>query len=457
MGRYKYTLGGFSAGDFKTVEQELNRQAAAGWELVHAGPVLAKWRRTDRTDLRWCTDLASPRQDREIRKDYLALCAEGGWELVDFTGGMYLFRSRPGEEAFPIQTDPVLEKKNYNRYYILNCILSVIIILAWVAVDALLFWGLEGSWTELASALRTGWYRSWTLAGLSAAAPLLGLCALWRLGDFFASLWRGRGGAIPTPPRWIMGANGLTGVLYLLAYGLVLAGAALDNVFGGGSGTPVVEILLALWGCLCLYRGFLQYEEDLFPGERRRVRTVGFVLIGLLALLLVCRAAAPCGSWSDYQDNSEGIAHYEALDDDPVIKLETLGFDRSGRNYRRVTEAVTPVGRTWQVEDYENLWAMGCESTMCFTNGQAEWLLGERRSATRTSAGGSRYFPMPGVELNPVALPGADEAWYGEYRHGDVQFSVLLVRAGRLVCRVIAPEGLDAAQLAVISGELKRF
>lgn len=456
MGRYKYTLGGFSAGDFKAVEQELNRQAAAGWELVHAGPVLAKWRRTDRSDLRWCVDLASPRQDREVRKDYLALCTEGGWELADFTGGMYLFRSRPGEETFPVQTDPVLEKKHYNWYYLLNCVLSVIVILVWIAFYALLFWGMEGSWAELAEILRTGWQKSWALAGLSAAAPLWGLCALWRLVDFFVSLWRGRGGAIPVPPRLVMAANGLTCALYLLGAVLVVVGAALDSVLGGGRSVPLL-VALGLWACLCLYRGFLQYEDDLFPGERRRARTLGLVLLGLLALLLVCRAAAPFGSWSDYWDESEGIAHYEALDDDPVIKLETLGFDRSERNYRRVTEAATPMGRVWQVEDYEGVWAMGCESTVCYTKGQAEWLLSERRGAAEKSAGGSEYFPMPGLELGAIALPGADEAWYGEYSHGDAQFSVLLLRAGRLVCRVIAPAGLDGAQLAVIFGELARF
>lgn len=286
MRQYKFTLGGFSAGDFKAVENELNHQAAAGWELVHAGPVLARWRRTNRTDLRWCVDLAPPREDREIRRDYLDLCAEGGWELADLTGGMYLFRSRPGADVFPIQTDPVLERKHYNRYYIWNCILSVVIVFGWIAVYALLFWAVNGSWAELAEALRNGWHRSWTLVGLSAAAPVWGLCALWRLTDFFAGLWRGRGGSIPTSPRWVMWVNQWSCVLYLLACVPVAAGAALESVLGDRIRIPLL-VALGIWTCLCLYRGFLDYEQDLFPGERRRVRTVGFVLLALLLLLLV--------------------------------------------------------------------------------------------------------------------------------------------------------------------------
>lgn len=37
MSDVKYTLGGFSAGDYRAVERYLNEQAAAGWELVRAG------------------------------------------------------------------------------------------------------------------------------------------------------------------------------------------------------------------------------------------------------------------------------------------------------------------------------------------------------------------------------------------------------------------------------------
>ena len=104
MSNVKYTLGGFSAGDYRAVERYLNEQAAAGWELVRAGAVLAKWRRTDRKDLCWCVDLASTRQSREERLDYLAFCvrAAGSWQPIP--GGCTC--SAPAPERRPSRSRP---------------------------------------------------------------------------------------------------------------------------------------------------------------------------------------------------------------------------------------------------------------------------------------------------------------------------------------------------------------
>ena len=84
----KWTLFTFSRGDFKTLERYLNEQAERGWELEKTG-ILARWKRTERTDLTYCVDLAKPRQDRNERKEYADFCREGGWELAAFTGNMY--------------------------------------------------------------------------------------------------------------------------------------------------------------------------------------------------------------------------------------------------------------------------------------------------------------------------------------------------------------------------------
>lgn len=454
MRNVKYTLGSFSAGDFKAVEHYLNAQAAAGWDLVRPGPLLNKWRRTERTDLRWCVDLASPRQEREARLDYLQLCSEAGWELAAFSGGMYFFRSRPGADAIPVQTDPELERKNYDRYYIKECILSALIILAYAAFYALMCFGLGGNWGNLAQALRTQWYESWLVAALLLTAPVWGVLALLKLANFVSGLWRGRGGIIPTPPQAVMRLNCLCGALSFLGAAVIALAAALEHFFSGSSKINVtLLVLIGCWACACLYYGFLR-EEDLFPGERKNFRQAGFVLLGVLALLIIGRSVSPCGSWSDYRADSEGLARYEALADAPVIKLEELGFDRSERNSRRVTERIAPTGRTWLVEDYDGLWPLGCQSTLCFTEGQAEWLCAQRRDAIAQSAGGSDRYPMPGVALSPLALDWADEAWYGEYHAEDAQFSLLLLRRGRLVCRVIAPEPLTAEELAAVQREL---
>lgn len=454
MRSVKYTFGSFSAGDFKAVECYLNEQAAAGWELVRPGLLLNKWRRTARTDLRWCVDLASPRQERDTRLDYLQLCGEGGWELAAFFGGMYFFRSRPGVDAIPVQTDPELERRNYNRYYIKECILSALIIMAYAAFYALMYFGLGGNLGDFIQALRRQWFESWIITGILLAAPVWALCAALKLANFAFRLWRGRGGSIPTPPRGVMRVNCLSGALSYLAAFMVMLFFIAEHLLSGSTRINVTLIvLLGFWVCVCLYRGFL-YEQDLFPGERKNCRRVGFILLGLLALLILGRAVSPYGSWSDYRNDSEGLAHYEALASAPVIKLEELGFDRSERNFRRVTECITPVGHRWLVEDYDSLWPLGCESTLCFTTGQAEWLCTQRLDAVTQSAGGSDHYPMPGVALSPIALDWADQAWYGEYHQGDSQFSVLLLRTGRLVCRVIAPSPLTAEQLAAAGTRL---
>ncbi len=449
MSNVKYTLGGFSAGDYRAVERYLNEQAAAGWELVRAGAVLAKWRRTDRKDLRWCVDLASTRQSREERLDYLAFCGEGGWELSAYTGGMYLFRSRPREEAIPVQTDPVLERKNYNRYYIRNCVLSVLIVLAWIGFYALLGWGMGSDWGEALQELCQNWRESWTLTALLPAAVLWGLCAVWKLADFSAGLWRARGGAVPVSPRWVMRANGLCGVLSLLGGVLVIAGALLDSLLGAGR-TMSMGILLAMWGCVCLYRGFL-WEEDLYPGERKRLRRAGFALIGLLAVLIVGRAATPYGTWGDYRGSQKTEAHYAAMESAPVVRLEELGL---GAANRTLADVAVPAGHIWRVETSERLWLMGSESVRCWTERQAIDLAEDRLAALAGSAGGISGFPMPGVELKSMALDWADAAWYGEYHAEDGEFSVLLLRLGRLVCRITVPGVMDMDQLAAVQARL---
>lgn len=128
MKQTKWTIFHFSAGDFKGVERYLNKQAAKGWELERAGLLLGRWRRTERAGLTWCVDLANPRQEREEQEEYLALCREGGWGLAAISNSMYLFKSLPGRDPAPVQTDRELERRNYNRYYIREIILSLIVV-----------------------------------------------------------------------------------------------------------------------------------------------------------------------------------------------------------------------------------------------------------------------------------------------------------------------------------------
>ena len=454
MSNVKYTLGGFSAGDYRAVERYLNDRAAAGWDLERAGMVLAKWRRTERKDLRWCVDLASTRQSREERLDYVDFCREGGWDLAAYTGGMYLFRSRPGEEAIPVQTDPVLERKNYNRYYIRNCILSVVIVLAWIGFYALMGWGLGGDyWGAALTELRRDWAGSWTLVLLLPAATLWGLCAVWKLADFCAGLWRARGGAVPVSPQWVMRTNGVCTVLQLAGAALVLAGSLLDSLLAGGRMVSLATFL-AVWGAVCLYRGFL-YGEDLFPGERKGARRLGFVFLVLMAALIAARSLSHFGTWSNW-DRQLKWDPYGELESAPVVRLEDLDISRGGLGTREVTDVIVPMGHVWQTEHYNDYWprGVGCESVLCPTAGQAERLAAQWLAALARSAGGSKHLPRPGADMEPADLGWADGAWRGTYRDDGADYSVLLLRAGRLVCRLVVPGELDEGGLAAVEARL---
>ena len=95
MRQKKHTLFNFCTGDFKGVEQYLDRQAAKGWKLEKVGVLLGRFVRVERDDLRWCVDLADPKREREEEEEYLGLCAEGGWDLAVKTNNMYIFCSGP--------------------------------------------------------------------------------------------------------------------------------------------------------------------------------------------------------------------------------------------------------------------------------------------------------------------------------------------------------------------------
>lgn len=80
MKQTKRVLFTFSPYEYKGVEVYLNSLAARGWELVKVGSVLASFRRTQRTDLTYCTDLLTyppAAGGREAQREYLA-CAGGG-------------------------------------------------------------------------------------------------------------------------------------------------------------------------------------------------------------------------------------------------------------------------------------------------------------------------------------------------------------------------------------------
>ena len=455
MGDRKYTLFNFSTGDFKGVEQYLNRQAAKGWRLDKVGLLLGRFVRAERDDLRWCVDLADPKREREEEEEYLGLCAEGGWDLAVKTNNMYLFCSRPGLRPAPVQTDPELEKKNYYKYYIKSTLLSVLVMAAVLAVQTLLGWamgGAVGQREDVWQALRFGWMECWILPAGIAALVLLLAAAVWRVGDFLAALVRNRGGLRPPRP-WVMWANAVASAVTLLAGLLFLLGVAGDALLTGAGNTFYLPVLLGGWGLYALYRRFT-LEKELFPRERQLNLRVGLLCLALTAALGTGMALTPFGEWSSYSDEAQAQTEYARLEEAPVLQAEDLGT-AADRRFYWVSHTVTPMGERWKVDDFmgDSVVMTGCETYLCPSRWQARWLARAKAEEAAWSVSPGAVFIAAGAEMAPVDIPWADEAWYGRWTEGDLW--VLVVRVGRQVIRLSAWEELmEPELLAAIEGRL---
>lgn len=202
--KHKWTPFCFWTGDFKAVERYLNEQAARGWELEKTR-IIGRWKRTDRQDLTYCVDLANPRDDENDRKAYADFCAEGGWTQVGFVNRMHIFKSLPGRDAIPIQTDSELEIKNYKMYYIRQLVLTLLLTLVSGALNGVRL-------SLLAERAEEGQIILWPVTGL---VLLLLLLFVWRLVDLIRAAVGARQGAIPVSPRWVMWTNYVTAILIL--------------------------------------------------------------------------------------------------------------------------------------------------------------------------------------------------------------------------------------------------
>ncbi len=460
----KWTLFTFSRGDFKAVERYLNEQAEKGWELEKAG-VFAKWKRTERTDLSYCVDLANPKHDRTERLDYVEFCAEGGWDLAAYTGQMYLFKSRPGSHAVPIHTDPELEKKNYNKYYIRNTILSIIYVLALIAMYALMGLSMRVRFDNIAADLQYGWMEHWAVGALYCALPVLGLLALWRIGHFIGALIQSRGEKVRTTPTWAMWVNSVLTILSLLICVLVLLGLLLDKILTGSSSGIAVYVVLFLQAALGVYR-WAEIDKELFRGEKRRHLLCALGMIVMMVISIAADATTLYGEWTTgwfSWDEKQATQVYNSSCEQPLVHTEDVGlsFDFLDGGYVDVEHKLLPVGEWWKLGySYpdgmpgDGLFGLSSVSVRCFGTGQAE------RMAEALANGmgvDRRYAVWPESGLEPVELDWADEAWYAELTPEGVTVSFLVVRVDDMAARLIFPTDLMSAEnLAAIRSELSK-
>ncbi len=107
----------YEAINYKAAQAWLDRRAERGWALkrVWLGCV-ALLQRAEAP--RHFVDLdARGGFDGDVDADYLQLCADAGWELVQNLRGMLLFRSAPGKSPVPIQTDSGIEWERFWEKY----------------------------------------------------------------------------------------------------------------------------------------------------------------------------------------------------------------------------------------------------------------------------------------------------------------------------------------------------
>ena len=457
----KWTFMAFSRGDFKTLERHLNEQAEKGWELDKVG-IFTRWKRTQRRDLTYCIDLAKPKQNREARLDYSELCAEGGWELAAFTGSMYIFKSRPGAELIPIHTDPELERKQYNRYYIWNSILSVFIIFLYFGFLVGMGAALGGDFKGYFGSLKYQSLYNWTFLFLPGAMSLWGIWAVWKLADFIRAVLKGRRGEIGSSPRWVMWIN--TILAFVAGAGAVIffVGFILETLLGQDF-ESYLYIWCLVWAGILLYRA-LCIEKELFRHERRRHVVGGLLCLICFVLLVVGRVALRPGNWSTSgfsAKSEEGFAAYEQTLDLPLVHGEDVGisFEPGKGENVYIYQEIIPAGESWELnyfygEEKEGLGFVnvGSETVQCFTEMQAKSLV----EAFVQGYGLKRYAPWPEDGLSSVEIEWADEAWQGVCSEDGV-IGILVLRVGKQVTRMIYPADLLSEEnLEIIRVELSK-
>lgn len=106
----------YEAMNYKAAQAYLDRQADRGWALKRVW--LGCLARFQRGSARHFVDLdLHTAFDDGPDTDYLQLCADAGWEHLQSLRGMLLFRSTPGADPVPIQSDGEIEWERFWARY----------------------------------------------------------------------------------------------------------------------------------------------------------------------------------------------------------------------------------------------------------------------------------------------------------------------------------------------------
>lgn len=235
MKKVKYAFFAFQPSDCEAAQLWLTRLYDQGWELEHLPSFAflpAKFIPRTRGDVKYCVDLTRGVRDPNFAPDdFDKLVQESGWTLVGTARtGLDVYKSLPGRDPIPIQTDPALFKKAFFRRELLPILIGGLIVALFLA----LLGPTLGLRTTLPTELLTS---NWKL--LNAVA------LLYMIAFFFVTVGWGLRfwlrSSPPTPNLRLARVKSLCGTLFYLLWIFCLILLPLSRAVTDGQLAPVQD------------------------------------------------------------------------------------------------------------------------------------------------------------------------------------------------------------------------
>lgn len=233
MKKVKYAFFAFQPSDCEAAQLWLTRLYDQGWELEHLPSFAflpAKFIPRTRGDVKYCVDLTRGVRDPNFAPDgFDQLVKESGWALVGTARtGLDVYKSLPGRDPIPIQTDPALFKKAFFRRELLPILIGGLI----VALFLVLLGSTLGLRTTLPTELLTS---NWKL--LNAVA------LLYMIAFFFVTVGWGLRfwlrSSPPAPNLRLARVKSLCGTLFYLCWLFCLIFLPFSRVLETEGSAPV--------------------------------------------------------------------------------------------------------------------------------------------------------------------------------------------------------------------------
>lgn len=406
---------GFLVMDHREAQEFLNSMAAQGWEMADFRFGMLKFRRTERTDLRYFIDWTDPRKGEE--EDYLQLCEEAGWELRESLGYWNLFASKPGTRPAPIQTDRSLEYERYRKKVLRRMLLGAVPSLLLALMVAVLV-GIGG----IAPLLLSG--NLMVLFVL--ASPLLLLAGVVYVGYSLSRLlaWKRAldVGAEPSSPapgwrQFWFGCRVLGRLYSSVLFVALLADMLLNDAFSG--------VHMVVFGFAILYN--LTQDMERRPNATRHWGSACLVI----AVVVLCFFAR--GPVRD--------AFLGRVPQWPI--LENAWLDPGG------SFTISPERRDTLLGSSAH-WVERISSQPDPDSSISEDMLRMEVQVWATSGLAERAFEEIPAEMEPLA--GYEGIWVLPNGYGSVDY---LVRRGRVQARFFASEGVAEEALPAVLEWLK--